>query len=425
MERSSLWLLISAIFISANSFTQDYCTGERFNSYIFNAGQTERIANIEYGEAVNNLGNTEQLYLDIYRPLPGLDELLKKPLVMFVHGGGLVGGSKESEGATDIGEAYAELGFIFASINYRIGWDNGEDDEFCMGDTADLFRAEYRGVQDVKAAYRFLKANADVYGIDTNFIFVEGNSAGSTLLLYASYASQEDFDQMYYDELGSIDSSGNTLYGYDFNPKGIMLEAGGIEDSSLLYKKDIPTLYFHGTCDSIVPYFSGPTFSCYQPVRYPVLYGSWEQARILKSLGRTYHLYSGEGAGHDVVIPDSLILYTKEFLKDILCDRLTTTEYYRVLGKHKCAVGNNGELFIQSVYPNPAPEQIFIEVTSSRNRDVDLMVFNSMGQMVIDRTLDFYPPIRTYSVDVAHLPRGIYFMVVSQRQEIYVVKFLK
>lgn len=424
MNRIKFILSILLLIPVFNSFAQDYCSGERFNNFIFPASQTEVISDIQYGLAVNQHGNLEELFLDVYRPKPDADELELKPCIFFVHGGGLVGGSKESEGAADLGSLYAQLGFVFVSINYRLGWESGTEGG-CDGDTADLFRAEYRGVQDTKAAYRFIKANAAIYGIDTNFIFAEGNSAGSNLLLWASYAEQSDFDAQYYDELGSIDSSSFDFYNHSFDPKGLIFEAAGVEDTTILYNKNYPTFYFHGTCDSIVPYFSGPTFSCYEPVTYPTLFGSFEQVRIFNELHKTYHLYTGEGAGHDVAPPDTIVDYAKEFLKDILCEEAVSEDIYRVLGKSKCAVANNGDLYIQPVFPNPVSDIITIEVSSTRNRDVDLWIYNALGQEVKTQTFDFYPPVKTYTIDVSNYPTGIYFMVVSQRQEIYVLKFVK
>ena len=125
---------------------------DRFDRLIFDSLQIQFIKDIEYGEAVNNLGNNQNLKLDIYKAFPGVDTLDKKPLIMFVHGGGLVGGDKESEGAVELGYLYARAGYVYASIDYRIGWDNGDEESGCGGDTVDLFRATYRAVQDVKGA---------------------------------------------------------------------------------------------------------------------------------------------------------------------------------------------------------------------------------------------------------------------------------
>jgi len=404
---------------------QDYCSMERFDQFIFDSLDIETIRNVEYGEAINQLGNMENLYLDLYFPSPTIDPLAKKPCVFFVHGGGLLGGSKESDGALQMGYLYARMGYVFVSIDYRTGWDSGDEETGCGGDTLDLTRATYRALQDVKAAYRFIKDRATFYGIDTNYIFAEGNSAGSRQLIYAAYATQDDFDPAYYDELGSIDTAVNDITNFTFNPKGIITEALGIEDSTLMLRKDIPHFMFHGTCDSIVPFFEGPTFYCFQPFVYPYLRGSYLLAGMLEAQGRTYQFYMGEGAGHDTAYPDTLVAYGGAFMKSIMCNNLQTERIYRVLGKFKCAVANEGELVITELYPNPVEDIIYIEMTSTRIRAIDLQIYNIIGQTLIDEELDFFPPVANYTVDVSGLPRGIYFMRVSQRQEEYVLKFFK
>lgn len=420
-----IFLTLILFTIATSLSAQDYCNMNRFDEYVFDEADVELITDIKYGEGLNNLGNMQDLKLDIYRPNPALDELTKKPAIFFVHGGGLVGGSKDSQGAVDLGYLYAQLGYVYISIDYRIGWNNGDAEDGCGGDTTDLFRATYRAVQDVKAAYRFIKAEADFYGIDTNAIFVEGNSAGSRLVLFALYASQSDYDVQFYDELGSIDTAINDYTNYTFNPIGVITEAGGIEDTSLLYNNNFPHLYFHGTCDSIVPFFSGPIFFCYQPFWYPVLHGSWQLVQMSKRLGRDYQFYIGEGAGHDAVIPDSIVVYAAPFMKDILCNTLTSKEFYRVLGKFKCAVANEGELVIVDIYPNPVIDNIYLQVTSTRDKEIEMAIYNSLGQTVLSYNLDFYPPIRNYVIDVTALPKGIYYLRIGQRQEVYVAKFMK
>lgn len=414
-------LVIMSMLLSA----QDYCSMNRFDTQVFDAADIEIITNITYGEAINNQGNNQNLKLDIYRPKPILDELPKKPAVFFVHGGGLVGGSKDSQGAVDLGYLYAQYGFVYVSIDYRIGWDKGESEDGCGGDTTDLFRATYRAVQDVKAAYRYIKSNADTYGIDTNAIIVEGNSAGSRLILFALYATQSDYDPQFYDELGSIDSAVNDYTNFDFNPIGAITEAGGIEDTALLYNNSFPHLYFHGTCDSIVPFFSGPTFFCYQPFEYPILHGSWQLVQMTKRFNRPYQFYIAEGAGHDAVIPDSIIVYAAPFIKDILCNTLTNKEFYRVLGKYKCAVANEGELIIVDLFPNPVTDYIYLQVTSTRDKVIEMAVYNSLGQEVLGYDLDFHPPIRDYKIDMSNLTHGIYYLRIAQRQEVYVAKIIR
>jgi acetyl esterase/lipase len=88
------------------------------------------------------------------------------PLVIFVHGGGFAGGDKSME--IEVGNVAAVLaaGYAAASLNYRL---SGEA----------RFPA---AVQDVKAAVRFLRANASRYGLDPDRFAAWGESAGGYLV---------------------------------------------------------------------------------------------------------------------------------------------------------------------------------------------------------------------------------------------------
>jgi len=98
--------------------------------------------------------------IDFY--LPDNDELLR-PTVMFIHGGGWVGGDKNH--ALNIGPRLARSGYVVASINYRLVpagvFPNNATDCFC--------------------ALAFLRVHADEYGIDPDRIAVVGYSAGAHL----------------------------------------------------------------------------------------------------------------------------------------------------------------------------------------------------------------------------------------------------
>jgi len=85
------------------------------------------------------------------------------PLVIFIHGGAFQGGDKSME-AGNVASVLA-AGYAAASVNYRL---SGEA----------LFPA---GVQDVKAAVRFLRANAAEYGFDPDRLATWGESAGGHL----------------------------------------------------------------------------------------------------------------------------------------------------------------------------------------------------------------------------------------------------
>ena len=115
-------------------------------------------ANIEY----SNVGG--KVEMDIVRPRAASTE--PRPTVLLVHGGGFRAGNRQSYLPEAI--RLAERGYVAASASYRLAPRN-------------QFPAP---VHDVKAAVRFLRANAAKYGIDTERIGAMGGSAGGHLVLF-------------------------------------------------------------------------------------------------------------------------------------------------------------------------------------------------------------------------------------------------
>ncbi|MCI4591959.1 alpha/beta hydrolase [Sphingobium sp. BYY-5] len=111
------------------------------------------------------------LTLDLYRPTKATARL---PLVIYVHGGGWMAGHTRQSGAfSDFPAVLADLsskGYVVSSLEYRL---SGEAP----------FPA---AIDDVRTAIRFLKANADRYGIDTGHVAIWGGSAGGQLAALAA-----------------------------------------------------------------------------------------------------------------------------------------------------------------------------------------------------------------------------------------------
>jgi acetyl esterase/lipase len=115
-------------------------------------------------------GKSTSLKMDILIPVP----VRKKTVVVYVPGGGFVMASKES--ALNLRAYVAEAGFAVASVQYRTTRDG----------------ATYRdGVQDIKSAIRYLRANAGQYGIDANRVVVWGESAGGYLAAMVGVTNQD------------------------------------------------------------------------------------------------------------------------------------------------------------------------------------------------------------------------------------------
>jgi acetyl esterase/lipase len=102
-----------------------------------------------------------RLMMDIARPkAPG-----SYPAIVAIHGGGFSSGDRSSYQSLIL--QLAQHGYVAASVDYRMAPRN-------------QFPA---ALQDVKAAVRFLRGNAQTYAIDTEHIGVTGESAGADLAL--------------------------------------------------------------------------------------------------------------------------------------------------------------------------------------------------------------------------------------------------
>ncbi len=111
---------------------------------------------------------SEAQKLDIYLPEKGN----KFPVIIAIHGGAFLFGDKKDDQLTPMLEGL-QRGYAVVSINYRL---SGEA----------IFPAQ---IQDVKAAIRFIKANAAQYHIDSSRVAVWGGSAGGYLSALAGTTS--------------------------------------------------------------------------------------------------------------------------------------------------------------------------------------------------------------------------------------------
>ncbi|QJW98120.1 alpha/beta hydrolase [Frigoriglobus tundricola] len=102
---------------------------------------------------------TEKQTLDVYAPAEGQ----QMPVVVFIHGGGWQSGDKKEVDKKP--RAFADRGFVFVSVNYRL-LPNATITQ--MG-------------QDVAKAIRWVRDHAKDYGGAPDALFVTGHSAGAQL----------------------------------------------------------------------------------------------------------------------------------------------------------------------------------------------------------------------------------------------------
>ena len=112
--------------------------------------------------------------LDLYLPNE-VGPRVKWPLLVWIHGGAWLSGSKERPAAL----SFVAKGYAVASINYRLSQHA-------------IFPAQ---IEDCKAAIRWLRAGAGKYGYDPNHIGVWGASAGGHLVaLLGATGDVTEFD---------------------------------------------------------------------------------------------------------------------------------------------------------------------------------------------------------------------------------------
>ena len=209
---------------------------------------------------------------------------------MLMHGGSFYFGSRQDNAITQWCRHFASLGYVTASIDYRIGY---------FPTMQNIERAGYRALQDAHAALRFLVANQEKYGIDTSLIFVGGTSAGAITALNLAYLTNDTRPISTYD-LGNIETNGNNLT-TKFSIKGIVDMWGAITDTCLMRGHHESILAFHGDADNIISYGYDYPFGKAGDIKKLLtnkMYGSTYIVNYAKRHGQKAKLYTLEGLSH-------------------------------------------------------------------------------------------------------------------------------
>ncbi|MEJ6505193.1 MAG: T9SS type A sorting domain-containing protein [Crocinitomicaceae bacterium] len=305
-----LGLLLTVLYSSMLN-AQTPCTGGRYANDIFD--DFVKTSNIVYGQNTSWTGGQATLDLDFYEPEGDIET--ERPLLIWVHGGSFIGGSKTDFDMVTFSERFAKKGYACASIDYRLG--------FFPIDSVNAVKAVVRATQDLRAAIRFFykdKQSTNTYKIDTNKIFIGGSSAGAITALHVAYLDDECEIEDYLGQstiisMGGIEgTSGNP--GYSSTVHGVINGCGALARYSWMEADDVPLCSFHGTADGVVTYNRGIV----NP-GLPLIYldGSRMLHERACAIGLEEYFYTYEGAGHVPYASNSgLMNLTINFIRDFL-----------------------------------------------------------------------------------------------------------
>ncbi len=271
--------------------------------------------------------------------------------------------------------------------------------------------ARYRAIQDGHAAIRFVVNNENAVRIDTSWLFLGGQSAGSLLALGMVYADQSELDSvalLYYGtaasaELGNLYTSGNNLTNtYSF--KGIFNNWGGITASEVDTNEMLPTVAFHGELDTTVLIDADNSFLHY------TLNGSRAIHNNLIANNICSEITIDTIGGHGIYRNASSVFRASRascFFKSIFCNNcsnLYSTDSIPVNCSNPLGVNEfNFDTNIK-VYPNPFENSFSIKGIDA---NLDVTIYNCFGRLV------YRDKINNGTIEIDLIP-GIYFLDIKQ-----------
>jgi para-nitrobenzyl esterase len=195
--------------------------------------------------------------LDVYQPAG--DAVTNRPVIVLAHEGTFYTGTRENDPTVvRLCQDLAHKGYVTVSIDYTLTYPPTN-----LLDSAYASVEVFKAIADARAAVRFLYENASTYGIDTNNVYIGGNSAGAVLAMHYAYVTDTAQFGGRKIFLNAVDTIGGTLMGnhgnpgYSSNVKGVISLAGGLNEASWLAKCSAPIVAAQGDADVVVPYTCG------------------------------------------------------------------------------------------------------------------------------------------------------------------------
>jgi para-nitrobenzyl esterase len=359
------------------------CAGGRYQNEIF-SGYT--LDSVVYSTPYN-------LKVDIYQPAG--DTLSARPLIILAHGGSFVSGTREDDNTIDsLCTRFARRGYVTASIDYRL-----TDYTSLILDSTLAISEVIKAISDGKAAVRYFvkdAATTNIYKIDTNNIFIGGNSAGAVLYMHVGYLDSlgecpSDIMDTMLANGGFEGNSGNA--GYTTKSRAIIDLAGGLNHSSFVGPGDKPSVNAQGNNDNIVPYTCAFALNGLVKVTLCGL-GTLEPVFDSNGIYHMSHVFPGDGHvpwSTDPVKFNTVDSLVNVFLYSLVCSGVTSVNE---------VAANTG----LTLFPNPASEAVYLKSPVPVS---DIVMYDATGRSVLQQD---NINRGDYELNTARLYKGVYFV---------------
>ncbi len=394
---STVYLLVIFLF-EVNYVLSQTCSG-RYDQEIFSSVNIS--SNVTYGSNTTAGGATQVLKLDVYEP--DGDNLSVRPLIIWVHGGSFIAGTKNDIDVSSLCEHFAKRGYVCASIEYRLGYSAFPPN------TKIVTEAVFRAVQDMRAAVRFFRkdaATANIYHIDPNMIFGGGSSAGAFTALHLAYLDEPselpaDIDT---NIIGGFEgNSGNS--GYPSTINAVIDLCGALGDKHYIKSGDIPFCAMHGDADPTVPYASSMIY-VFGAVPVMIVDGSYSISDYANTIGVQNEMYTYYGAGHvpyagNTAYMDTTVRFVSNFLFRYM--GCMPSDPLPLANTFTSGVADISSENLVNVFPNPSSGKFIIDLNDNNK-------FNSIKLFSIDGKIYFEKNVFENTLSIENLSSGMYIL---------------
>ena len=441
---------------------------------------------IEYGTSIDFKGSDYKAQMDISVPINDTPPECGRPLLVIVHGGAWYGGDKSEGYSNRLREDFAKRGYVTASVNYRQGLFNTNQEIDCilegwkcwnMTDSTEWYRANYRAMQDVNGAIRYMVNEKESYNLNPDNIFLVGESAGGFVVLGVGFIDDQSEileglvdelqdaplpNSIYEDDciveyglannisemnlgrpgLGVIEGELNFPLQENYRIRGVGSFYGGVFNNIFeTHSANSPALYlFHQPCDLIVPFqynkllagFSTcatqfPTF-CQHIINRPFVYGSGAIATLIDNLAAnniptSEYLFDNSGNTYscaEQVINPGLGCHA---LDSYWQRTYTMAEFFADKIADCIPSSSNGFNSTTNeevkIYPNPVINEINLHLPMT---EIKIRIVDVFGKERFNKAISHTD---SYSIDISTYDQGTYQILIEFENKTLVYPIVK